>query len=136
MPQKPENVYIGRIRRKLKKLRPDIDAIKMNNPYTAGIADLYIDGPGGDIWVEAKWSDKIPRILDLTNLAKKPCLSKLQQDFLWRRYNNGRAIAVLLGTRTGGYIFPDTSWNFTYNTQDIEPLMDDQVLEFIIDKTG
>lgn len=113
MARKPENVFLSRIR---KKFPEEWDIIKMANPYSAGIADWYVDSPYGDAWIEGKWEPVGKETLYLTNLGAKPNLSKLQQRFLTTRYNNGRCVGVLIGSPKGALFLPGLTWQQEFTT--------------------
>ena len=73
----------------------------MHNPYRGGTPDVWYSGLGGDLWVEYKWS---------TNKLLVPDLSPLQSDWLTRRRNEGRIVAVVVGSPLGAAIVPPTKW--------------------------
>ena len=74
--------------------------MKTNNPYIAGIPDCYYSGPGSDLWVEYKFILKLPtRVPIVVNL------SALQLHWLDSRHAEGRNVAVIVGTPTGGVVF-------------------------------
>lgn len=98
---KPENSYI----RKVHKLIPSVYAEKMNNPWRAGTADVWYSGATGDLWVEYKYIERIPR-----SQAILPDLTPRQRRWLNNRYDEGRNIAVVLGTPTGGVIYRNKEW--------------------------
>lgn len=106
MARKPEAQYTSGIK---KLLGPGVYALKLCLPYTAGVADSYYDGPARDIWVEYKYLNPIPPTINLVP-DKNPMLSKLQQEFLKARHNNGRNVAVIVGSAKGGVIFPGLTW--------------------------
>lgn len=101
MASKPESVFIASIKR---HLNAAIYALKNNNPFTGGVADLWYSGHSGDLWVEYKWLPKKP--------AKSftPTLSALQIKWLRERYEEGRNVAVIVGCPEGGVILRDLEW--------------------------
>lgn len=118
MARKPETVYYTRLH---KKLPTRIHREKMANPYRGGTWDCWYDGPRSDLWIEYKWVDRLPPELNLIDMAKKPSLSRLQQDWGRGRLANGRQIGVILGTKAGGYIFLDRAWEWVWSREDLEP---------------
>ena len=89
--------------------------------YNGGQADCWYSGHGGDLWVEYKWLARIPPIIDLvTKPSPKvdPILSKLQQDWLNSRYDEGRKVAVIVGWKDGGVIYTSKSWNNPLKRED------------------
>lgn len=106
MARKPEATYTSDIK---KKLGAGVYALKLCLPYTAGVADSWYDGPARDLWVEYKFMNPLPKTIDLVG-GKDPVLTKLQQDFLKARYENGRNVAVIVGSKSGGVMFPGLSW--------------------------
>ncbi len=63
------------------------------------------------MWIEYKWIPKPPVRVDLDLVGgKDPWISKLQQDWLTDRYNEGRNVGVIVGTPQGGLVFPNNTW--------------------------
>lgn len=114
MARKPEAQYTSDIK---KKLGAGVYALKLCLPYTAGVADSWYDGPARDIWVEYKFLNPIPLTIDLTG-GKDPIITKLQQRFLYERFLNGRNVAVIVGSKSGGVIFPALSWQTPISRED------------------
>ena len=88
-----------------KKLVPRVYALKINLRFTAGIPDCWLSGSQGDLWMENKYLQTVPPIVDPTKL-----LSALQQQWLRRRYAEGRSVGVLIGSSEGHLYFPSLSW--------------------------
>lgn len=85
---------------------------KISDRFTAGVPDSYYSGrePGGvDLWVEAKFYNKLPKTIDLIG-GKHPKISKLQQQWLEDRHNEGRRVAVVVGSPHGSVVFPALEW--------------------------
>jgi hypothetical protein len=65
-----------------------------------------------DLWVEYKFI-VVPKrgdtMIDLVG-GKNPPLSKLQQDWLARRHDEGRNVWVIVGCAAGGVIFRGKQW--------------------------
>lgn len=101
MSRKPENVYIGSIHKK----GPFVYHEKMNNPYHSGTADVWYSGITGDLWVEYKYLPKIPKRTEVL-----PACTPLQLKWLGNRLDEGRNVAVVLGTPEGGVIYRDRAW--------------------------
>jgi len=78
--------------------------MKNNNPFTAGIADMWYSGTCNDLWVEYKWLPKKPKVFFT------PALSKLQLKWLKERYTEGRNVAVIVGCPDGAVILRDLIW--------------------------
>lgn len=98
---KPENRFIGSVHRYL----PRTYAEKMNNPWRAGTADVWYSGERGDLWVEYKYIERIPRSAEIL-----PDLTPRQKRWLNNRFDEGRNVAVVLGTPTGGVIYRNKAW--------------------------
>lgn len=98
-----ENTFIASIHRLLPKA---IYALKNHNEFNGGIADVWYDGPVGDLWVEYKFI-VVPK-RDTTTITID--LSELQKQWLRDRYNNGRNVAVIVGCKDGGVWFEDLAW--------------------------
>lgn len=99
---KPENTFIGAVHKKF-LIAPYFE--KMNNPFRAGGADVWYSGDVGDLWVEYKYITKIPITADTI-----PDCSPLQLRWLANRLDEGRNVAVILGTPLGGVIYRDRAW--------------------------
>ena len=98
---KPENRFIGSVHRYL----PRTYAEKMNNPWRAGTADVWYSGDRGDLWIEYKFIERIPRSTEIL-----PDLTPRQKRWLNNRFDEGRNVAVVLGTPTGGVIYRNKEW--------------------------
>lgn len=111
MSRGPENTFIGSVRKHLSK---KVYALKNHNEYNSGIADVWYDGPAGDLWIEYKFI-VVPKRddtgIDLVG-GKNPILSKLQQEWLADRHVNGRRVAVIVGSKEGGVWFEPMTWNY------------------------
>lgn len=105
MSAKPETTFIASIHRKLDS---HVYRVKMNNPYAAGIPDVWYSGVERDLWVEYKYlsTDPKTRIVDPTTL-----LSALQLDWLNCRHAEGRNVAVIIGCPAGGVLLRNGEWN-------------------------
>jgi uncharacterized protein YlzI (FlbEa/FlbD family) len=113
MSSKPETTFIGSVH---KHLPIELYHMKNNNPYTAGVPDVWYSGVGGDLWVEYKFIE-IPKrpdtVIDLID-GKNPAISHLQQDWLKKRDAQGRDVGVIVGCKEGGVWFSGVTWDFTY----------------------
>lgn len=98
---KPENRFIESVHRHL----PMTYAEKMNNPWRAGTADVWYSGDRGDLWIEYKFIERIPRSAEIL-----PDLTPRQKRWLNNRFDEGRNVAVVLGTPTGGVIYRNKEW--------------------------
>lgn len=90
-------------------LPPEVYALKLNLPYTAGVADCWYSGCGGDLWVEHKYLKAVPREVDLIG-GKTPIITRLQQSWLAKRFEEGRQVGVIVGCAGGGVVYPDLDW--------------------------
>lgn len=104
---KPETTFYTSVHRHL----PSVDVLhreKMSNPYRGGCADFWYSGKKADLWIEWKFI-VVPKrddtVIDLCG-GKKPTISGLQQDWLRGRFFEGRNVAVVVGCKAGGVIFP------------------------------
>lgn len=78
---------------------------KMANPYRRGTPDVYYSGMLGDLWVEYKFIAKVPKRANIL-----PELSQQQLEWCEARYNEGRNVAVIVGTPKGGVVFRHLEW--------------------------
>ena len=101
MPAKPETTFIQGTHKYLPDKRT-LHREKMNNPYSSGTADCWYSGKAADLWVEYKYLAELPK-RDSTLLV--PGLSEQQQDWCRNRFNEGRNVVVVLGTKLGAVIF-------------------------------
>lgn len=107
MAAKPETSFIKSIHR----LLPGVYHEKMNNPFLAGTADVWYSGISGDLWIEYKFIAKVPRSEKIL-----PAITPRQELWLNNRCDEGRNIAVVLGTPTGGVIYRDKLWSIPLDT--------------------
>lgn len=129
MAAKPESTFIKSIHR----LIPSVYAEKMNNPYRSGTADVWYSGELGDLWIEYKFIPRIPRSLEIL-----PDLTPRQLRWLGNRFDEGRNIAVVLGTPLGGVIYRDKSWCRPLTSEEIEPLLSSKadIARWILSEVG
>lgn len=83
-------------------------ALKLNLPYTAGVADSWFSG-ARDIWIEFKYYSTLPKTINLTN-GNSPKLSKLQQTWLQSRHAEGRNVAVIVACAEGAVWLHGLDW--------------------------
>lgn len=124
MSRKPENTFRASVHKyfDLAKLHHE----KMSNPYRAGGADDWYSGKPQahramtgavtrDLWVEWKFIVVPVRddtMIDLVS-GKKPPLTALQQHWLRERYNEGRNVAVGIGSAGGGVLLWNLKWEMS-----------------------
>ncbi len=101
MSSKPETTFIRSVHRFI----PKVYAEKMNNPWRRGTADVWYSGVVGDLWVEYKYVERIPNSKEIL-----PDVTSQQAKWLGNRFDEGRNVAVVLGTPTGGVIYRDREW--------------------------
>lgn len=113
---------------------------KINDPYTNGVPDKFIEGPNHDLWLESKRMKALPKrdstIIDLCNPDK--FLSKLQAEWLLRRHNRRGDAAVLLSIDDlGCALFFDAEWLTPLTTGELKNrLMSiDEAVTAIINRT-
>lgn len=94
----PEN---RRIQAVSKLLHQSVYREKMHNPYRGGTPDMWYSGPRGDLWVEWKWTPKLPSN-DATLVV--PNLSELQKKWLLGREIERRNVYVVLGHKDGNVV--------------------------------
>jgi hypothetical protein len=112
-----------------KKLNPRIYAMKNQAGYVGGIPDCWLSGSQGDLWMENKYLQSIPPVVDPTKL-----LSVLQQQWLIRRHAEGRSVGVLIGSCDGHLFLPGLSWqnsvsrgNFTMKAKKTAEIAEDLI---------
>lgn len=118
----PEGKYIDKVHRQIDKLfSPDNYRMSNTNPYIGGIPDIYYEGRFGCLWVEYKYLEKLPKILDLID-PKKKLLTANQIKWLRRGNSNHGNVAVILGTATGeGIWFKNLSWEVQHSSKTLIP---------------
>jgi len=97
-----ENTFWQALR---KQLVPRVYALKLNLRFIAGVPDCWLSGSAEDLWVELKYVQTLPPMVDPTLL-----LSELQKAWLVSRYDEGRFVGVLVGSPEGHLYFPGLSW--------------------------
>ena len=108
MSRGPENTFIASVH---KHLAPAVYSMKNHNEYNGGIADVWYDGPLGDLWIEYKFIT-VPKRDDT---IVKIDLSELQKNWLRDRYDNGRNVSVIVGCKDGGVWFDNREWEEPIN---------------------
>jgi hypothetical protein len=117
MSQQPEKRYETNVN---KHLQQPVYHEAMGTGYSAGTPDRWYDGPARDLWAEYKFYPKLPPLVDLT---KK--LTPLQQRWLNRAYENGRNVAVIVGTAGAkGVIFTGNSWKKPLTREEFQRKME------------
>lgn len=101
MTAKPETLYIGRVHKALVNVYHE----KNHNAYRGGTPDVWYSGDLGDLWVEYKYIAKLP-----VRSVILPDLSGLQTRWLGNRYDEGRRVAVIVGSPRGGRIYQAREW--------------------------
>lgn len=101
MSSQPENRFIQSLHRLLPRT---LHHEKMHNMYRGGTADVWYDGLD-DLWIEYKY---LPRQPQRGNVVAN--LSELQKQWLRGRYDNGRAVAVIVGCPKGGVVLCRLEW--------------------------
>lgn len=115
----PETRYIRSIHQKLGK---SVYSMKNHNPYVGGIADCWYSGDLADLWVEYKFMELPKRdstVVDFRDTTKRYCLSKLQQEWLRGRWEEGRQVGVIIGTPAGGIWFFGVSWDSSFTAAEL-----------------
>ena len=105
MASKPETTFRLKIERRLPRT---LHREKMNNPFRGGTADSWYSGKGGDLWVEYKFLPRVPQRGFIT--PERLDLSHLQRQWLRGRHEEGRNVAVIVGTPVGGVIMRNLEW--------------------------
>lgn len=131
MSQKPENVFINSVHQKFGGPKPYFE--KTNNPWRAGTPDVYYSGSKSELWIEYKFLPKIPKSAEIL-----PDLTPRQRRWLNERFNEGRNVAVVLGTPDGGVIYRNKEWMNPLSSTEIEAklLSRAEIARWIISETG
>jgi len=109
MSRGPENTFMASVHR---YLPPVVYHMKNHNPYVGGIPDVWYSGRRGDLWVEWKYVTMPKRpstVIDLVG-GKNPPLTPLQQQWLRERAEEGRNVAVIIGSKQGGVMLTHGAW--------------------------
>ena len=133
MSQKPETVFYTAVHKLLPKT---VYHEKMHNPYRGGTPDVWYSGNKDDLWVEYKYIKAPPKKAEI-HVRKQ--LSPLQLKWLDERYEEGRNVAVILGTPLGSLFFESRTWNSVAVTADYITkygLTKRQVADWIASKTS
>lgn len=80
---------------------------KINDNYQGGVADAYYSGNKGDMWVEYKFLKALP-VRETTPI--KIGLTAQQRVWLNARHDEGRTVAVVVGSPDGHVILEGKSW--------------------------
>jgi len=114
-----------------KKLPSEIYKLKIRLAQQNGVPDAYFSGPAGDCWIEFKYITAPKR--DTTDIY--PALSDLQKKWIENRNNEGRSVAVVLGSDIGCYIYLHTDWKDPINTMHLKQRDRKDVIDWIRRKT-
>lgn len=117
MSAKPETTFIKGVHRHI----PTVYAEKTNNPFRSGTADVWYSGILGDLWIEYKFLPRIPKSTSIL-----PGLTPRQRKWLNSRFDEGRNVAVVLGTPDGGVIYRDKTWS--------NPMSQEELLKLLLSK--
>lgn len=112
---------------------PRTYAEKMNNPWRAGTPDVWYSGDRGDLWIEYKYIERIPRSPEIL-----PDLTPRQKRWLNNRFDEGRNVAVVLGTPTGGVIYRNKDWLRPLDSESLAGLVvpRDEIARWIFSQVG
>ena len=114
----------------MRKLDKRVYKWKIMNMMQNGVPDCYFSGPAGDLWVEVKYITAPKR--DTTKII--PNLSPLQLKWLEERANEGRNVAVLIGSNIGSTILEGKYFD-GYLTRKNLTATKQQVIEWIETQT-
>jgi len=129
----PETRFTGRVHAHLPAGRHDPYYMKNNNLYTSGIWDCWYSGHHADLWIEYKFEP-----LPLRDSTIVPIdLSALQLDWGLNRHEEGRNLAVVIGSPMGGVIFVHREWEHPLTKAEFMKriLTPREIAEFIIGVT-
>ena len=116
--------YIRAVRNHLPK---EVYVWKIADRFSSGVPDTWYSGSGGSLFVEWKYLPTCPK----KHTAK---LTHLQKNWLAERYKEGRHLAVIIGTPSGGIILTDLAWetqitiNQTHKPKELAKWITKQVL--------
>lgn len=116
MARGPENRFIASIHRIIPLEL--LYHMKNHNQYVAGVADVWYSGNYGDMWVEYKYTEKLPECIDLMDTKKSYALSALQAQWLAARWQEGRRVIVVLGSKNNALLFDDRTWEDDHELDD------------------
>lgn len=110
MAAKPETTFTASVHKHLPPLS-QLYRMKNNNQFNSGIADVWYSGKH-DLWAEYKFIVVPKRDTTMIDLVggKDPPISKLQQEWLRDRHNEGRDVWVIVGCKEGGVVFMARCW--------------------------
>jgi hypothetical protein len=129
MASKPETVFLNSVRNKLPR---GLYNMKNNNPFVAGVPDLWVSG-NKDLWSEAKWFPKMKPTFDL-RAGKKPILSVLQQEWIRCRHNEGRNVSVIIGSPQGCILLKGLEWDKVCSSESL--ITRQEVANWIVAQTN
>jgi len=113
MASKPENTFIASVHKKFSGGKPYFE--KMYNPLRSGTPDVYYSGDVGSMWIEYKFLPRIPRSAEIL-----PDLTPRQRRWIDSRHDEGRNVAVVLGTPDGGVIYRNKEWNTPLSSTELK----------------
>ena len=110
-------------------------ALKIQLLMNNGIPDCWYSGNKQDLWIEHKYISTV-RMPKKDTTAINSMLSELQSDWLKKRHQEGRNVAVVIGSKSG-YCVQSVPliWNSPIFKNDLT-LTRTQVVKWIINKTN
>lgn len=132
MSTKPETTFYTAVHKLLPKT---VYREKMHNPYRGGTPDVWYSGNLDDLWIEYKYLKTVPK---KAPVDVKKHLTPLQRQWLSARYEEGRNVAVVIGTPRGSFVYEGSSWKDAKPTAadfDQNSLSKREVADFIAQKT-
>lgn len=111
-----------------KKLPSQVFSWKINCRFANGTPDAWYSALRSDLWVEYKFLQKFPV------KGVKPKLSALQLKWLKERHNEGRNVAVVVGSPNGCLIYENLEWETHKSVKQIVPKS--EVVKFINNKVS
>lgn len=114
MASKPETTYIKGVHKYLTQSYYE----KTNNPFRSGTPDVWYSGNLGELWVEYKFIERIPK-----NAEILPEVSPRQAQWLANRLAEGRNVAVVVGSPEGGVIYRRANWLIALSPAEFRKLM-------------
>lgn len=129
--RKPESTFVAGVHSQA--LLTCVHKEKMANPYRSGTADVWYSGSKGDLWIEYKYLQHVPR-----SEAIAPDLSPGQRKWLNDRAAEGRNVAVVLGFPKGCVLYRNGAWTKPLSTERLmaQALSRKELAEWILSVTG
>lgn len=81
---------------------------------------MWYSGGVSDLWIEYKYVGSIPKRVPIDPME---LLSSLQEQWLRKRFCEGREVAVIIGCPKGGIVLTDRAWESAVRADEFQKML-------------